>query len=274
MRITNILRESSFIMKDIETDSCRDELIDLNEILDFCLGNGESMFYHDSLLDVMIESGDTIMTCLGRCGTAGNALLLQLIQRMRKKDEIIEDEDDHHRIIYSSCGRNDSDAYDVKTYCYIRQDILMSISDSTEYGTFMRTCFPNIAFSSDCTATISKVKGFSNHSKAYTKCLQALNDEWLTLLEMSVNKQKEVLAYLKAKSGSADCAPDPSHKKDLEIVFIENNHRLVSQKTIKCDKHFKIARKNSDMRVYFGWPQKDFYDGKKVPVGGVGTHLY
>ena len=64
---------------------------------------------------------------------------------------------------------------------------------------------------------------------------------------------------------------------DQKLVFefrYEDEKNQVKYKEIACEPHLKLIRRDSNLRIYFYWADKDVGNDEKVLVGRIGSHPY
>lgn len=276
MKITNeIIGESfsyAYSQKAI-TDRISEQM-DLDEILEFCLGIKEKVCYDDELLNTEVEDGVCLYELLyglkNGASRDGTVFLREMLnKKCKRKDEIAE------HVIVCSCGTFQNAAANLHEYATKRQEFLRAMRDHEEYGQFMRTCFPNSVFADDCEKELEYIKDFAAHRDEITDCLALLDEKAISLYHEYQTNLAEAQRILQAMLQKT-CAPDPEHKKFLRFEFTYeqelDGEMRQRKKTIECQPHFKLIRDDSDLRVYFWWQDDDVGDGKKVLIGRVGRH--
>lgn len=151
MKITNEIIGESFsyaYSKRAVTDRISEQM-DLDEILEFCLGIKEKACYDDELLNTEVEEGVFLYELLyglkNGVSRDGTVFLREMLnKKCKRKDEVAE------YVIVCSCGTFQDAAANLQEYATQRQGFLRSMRDHEEYGQFMRTCFPNSVFADDC----------------------------------------------------------------------------------------------------------------------------
>ncbi len=281
MQITNKLVSESFSIeysgKALTTRET--DYVNLDKIFDYCKQIGETVYYDDNLYDTMVEDGiylyEIIYGIKDGVSKDGADYLRELFGKSKKHPSA----DENAIIIFCSCGEYSNEkisaAHTLSFYAKERQTYLKNIKNHADYGAFMKSCFPNCVFSTDCIKELAHIKNFSDNVAEITACLSLLNEKALNLYRQYSNDLSKAQAILQSELHRT-CAPDPKHKKDLlfefEYEMDKDNQRKTLHKTIECQPHFKLIRDNSNLRIYFFWKDDDIGNGKKVLIGRIGRH--
>ena len=115
-----------------------------------------------------------------------------------------------------------------------------------------------------------------NNVKEITDNLSVLDDEALKLYKEYHTNLKEAMNILTAKL--IECSPDPAHVSELLFPFMYeeqiNGEDVAREKMVVCSPHLKLIRRDSNLRIYFEWCDKDVGKGEKVLIGRIGRHPY
>ena len=178
-------------------------------------------------------------------------------------------------VILCSCGEHKDAAHNMDKYKQIRQGFLIQLKNCREYTEFMRSCFPNCAFSEDCDREFPYIQEFEKHIEEITRGLAILDRRAIELYENNKDNLKHAMQCIEAELGR-ECSLDPKHKKFLNFPFsyeIEQEDGFIEkEKLIECQPHLKLIRRDSNLRIYFYWRDEEIEEGKKVLIGRVGRH--
>ncbi|MCD7921520.1 MAG: hypothetical protein LUG27_03660 [Clostridiales bacterium] len=282
MRVSNILVEESLHYTQDKPDfSVReDEIYALNDIAEYCRNQyvNEKISYHDDILwYIEVEYGVRLVDWLyGSRDGGGDECWRMLLEILDKSCTSYDDTVSFEHPIYISLGEFDGTAADKEEYLEKRRGYLSLCQTVEEYDRFMRSCFINSAFAKDIISEMSHIKDFSLCAEEITKCLSVLNDEAVDLYNKYHNNLKEAMNILSAKLLA--CSPDPGNSGKLNFVFAyedQVNGKTVDRtKVINCSPHLKLIRRDSNLRIYFYWCDKDIDNGTKVLIGRIGRHPY
>ena len=277
MQVTNELVKESFdckISKREITDRV-DDLLDLETILKYCKSINERVYYEEDFLNIEIANGITIrdvleFTQMDIFYGPKREQYLFLQEMISKNCKRKEQECDNENVIYCSCGKYQSSASNLQEYAFARQGYLEKIKKHEEYNDFMRTCFPNTIFSNDCEKELGKIQHFSKHVKEITKMLSVLDENAIEIYKKWQPDTSSAMAEIQALAGR-ECSNDPKHKETLIFEFECDDKGI---KSIECQPHLKLIRRDSDLRIYFYWRDSKVGNGEKVLVGRIGRHTW
>jgi hypothetical protein len=161
-------------------------------------------------------------------------------------------------------------------YLLVRRDLLVQISDTIDFATFMRTCFAETIFSDDIEKGLKGIDNFriTEVRKAIVHDLSVLNDQAIQIFERCNPDQDHMFAELRTMVTA--CSPDsPKHKDHLVFNFTYLDPQgILNTKPICCSPHTKLIRKDSNLRIYFSWCNHEVGEGRNVLIGHIGKHPY
>lgn len=283
MKVRNAFIDDSFRYKEDKTGNYiginerKEELENLSKVVSYCNKIREDIFASESVFYCEVIKG--LKLCDALYAPGGNLvnddvrrLLLEMIDKgIKTMYDEIPDADNEIQI---SLGRYNEAAYDMVSYVEKRRRILKKIKNAIEYSDFMVSCFPNSVFSKTATGEMRYISDFSDNTEEITNALSVLDDKAVSLYKKYTNDLKVAMKELTALI--AECSNDPNHRKKLSIEFIYEDlidDRVVKKtKSIRCEPHLKLIRRDSDLRIYFYWADKDVGKGEKVLIGRIGRH--
>lgn len=280
LTIDNHLCENSFQYHTTDKDKYlgarEEELLDLQEICDYCRINEESLLCDlDKFYNMEVEPGislcDWVFSDMGSGSHDTRSMLLYML------DSIKELEADGDKEILISLGEYENCINTADGYREKRREFLAELTDVEEFATFMRSCFQNTVFSDDIVAAMKKIPKFRNCTKPIVSNLSLLNDYAIEIYERHNFNAAEAMKELSARA--LECTGDPAHKAYLKVPFsyYEEGSDCGAEwqiKEIECSPHMKLIRRDSNLRIYFYWFDETIGDGKKVLVGHIGSHPY
>lgn len=276
MQINNRLEIQSFqFTKEKPNMLVRSEEIrNLADVYGYCAKIKERINYSEDLWNVVVEEGvelsEWLYYSLGEGNYEDRRLLAELIAKASdstgEKDEKIS----------IALGKYYSAAYDLVSYTKLRREILQRISNPSDFGKFMPTCFVNSIFADDIINEMKNIKNFSMHTEEIVNNLAVLNDEAVSLYEKYHHNLKQAMDILSSKLLA--CSPDSNNKDSLKFTFSYeeciNGENVARNKSITCSPHLKLIHKGSDLRIYFWWCDSEVGNGEKVLIGRIGSHPY
>lgn len=255
-----------------------EEIGDLVDIENYCSDIDEYIEIDEDIWVQNVEKGVSFMDWLFLKQGVGNeddrARVLEFINRNPVgKKELTEDS----KKIEISLGEYAEAVYNEEQYIKARRNILSNISNVEAYVDFMPSCFKNSCFSDDILSEMKYISDFETNTKEITNCLSVLNDEAVRLYREHRTDLKQAIRILTAKI--AECSTDPKHRKSLYFSFTyeeksKDEEVVYHRKSVLCEPHLKLNRRDSDLRIYFQWKDKDVGKGEKVLVGRIGRHPY
>lgn len=259
-----------------------EEIGDLIDIENYCSDIDEYINIDEDIWEQNVEEGVSFMNWLFSKQGIGNeddrARILEFINRnpIVNKREVIE-ATGTSETIEISLGEYDEAAYNEKQYIKARRNILSDISNVEVYVDFMPSCFKNSCFSDDILSEMKYISDFETNTKEITECLSVLNDEAVRLYREYRTDLKQAMRILTAKI--TECSTDPKHRKSLYFSFtyeekLMGEESVCHHKSVLCEPHLKLNRRDSDLRIYFQWKDEDVGKGEKVLVGRIGRHPY
>lgn len=256
----------------------KNELEKLDEIIRFCRGINEKVWYDSNLMELPVAPQKTFSDALFTQNAVDSAdvqrLLLEIYERLSFCDDILSDDDDD---IWCSCGKYEGAADTLSAYSKYRQNFLATIKKSEEYAEFMDSCFPNSIFSSGCKNEVRYIQHFEKNVREITKCLSILDEFAIPLYAKyhdNLSLAKKELQAMMPKTTVA--LQDPKHRKEVVFEFEDacGNGEKTATKLVECQPHVKLVRNDSDLRIYFYWRDLNIADGKKVLIGQIGRHAW
>lgn len=251
-----------------------EEIRNLAEIDGYCKGINETINFAEELWCVEVEEGISLVDWLFSFAGEGNPedrkFLTELMSKVNKTSSEMQE---HISIALGQYGKS---VYDLISYIETRREILQNITNPSEFGMFMPTCFCNSVFADDIIREIKNIKNFPEHTEEIVKNLAVLNDEAISLYEKYHNNLKIAMDILSSKL--LECSPDSSHEDALNFTFsfeeIVNGENVARNKKVACSPHLKLIHPGSDLRIYFWWCDNQIGNGEKVLIGRIGSHPY
>ena len=281
MQVSNGLADESMQYTESRADmSIRSEEIgDLVGIADYCVEIGEPVLYNDDKIwDREVQEGILFWEWLySGAGEGSHDDRSRMQEFLAKSCERIDLSDmDSDQSILISLGEYANAASCESEYIKRRRDILAGIRDVKEYESFMRTCFRNSVFADDILTEMRYIEDFPSHTREITDSLGVLNDEAVGLYMKYHDNLKKAIDILDKKVLA--CSADPAHTNKLLFKFTyyekEEGENIARVKEVTCSPHLKLVRKDSNLRIYFSWRDKDVGKDEKVLIGRIGRHPY
>lgn len=251
-----------------------DEILDFEAVCEYCQEINENIYYsEEQWYEQDVEEGIKMVDWLYSGDGSDYNDIKALILRLSSNfcDDSIRSFDE---TINVSLGEMADCAYNWKSYADARRHILAEIDDPKLYCEFMQSCFLNCEFSVDIDKAIRQISRFSLYTSEITYNLSVLNDMALPIFLECGKNSKDAMAKLSTLT--KECSGDPKHRKYLKFPFQYTSEDDDSEliKEIVCEPHLKLVRRDSDLRIYFYWYDKDINNGEKVLIGRIGSHPY
>ena len=275
MQVTNELVSDSFqyMTRDKDITERMEEVILLDQILSFCQKIGEKVLYDDTFMEIEVSEGVCIRELLEYSSpelfSGEHRDEYSFLVEMIHKKCMLKAEDGDNRI-FCSCGEHSGAASTLREYVHFRQTFLEKIKNHDEFNSFMRTCFPNTTFSNECENELGYIKKFASHAKEITRMLAVLDENAIEVYERCMPDSRKALAEIQALA-KRECSNDPDHKDTMNFEF-ECDDKSV--KSVECQPHLKLIRKDSDLRIYFYWKDANIGSGERVLIGRIGRHTW
>ena len=247
MRVSNVLVEESFQFTEDKPDMLYRgmEIDSLDKVADYCKSIDEKIKFSDDLYEIQVQNEVSLCEYLYASKGAGS-------------------DDDRRRLLEMLSKK-----------CQYKTDENGDV-EIQEYEDFMHSCFPNSHFAKDIIREMRYIKDFPQNAKEITENLSVLDDEALKLYREHHANLNVAMDILTAKL--IECSPDPAHVSELLFPFeyeeCMNGEIVAREKAVACSPHLKLIRKDSDLRIYFEWCDKDVGNGEKVLIGRIGRHPY
>lgn len=278
MQVSNILVEESFrFTEDKPSMLYRSTEIDaLDGIVDYCKSINEKVKFSDDLYEIYVQDevmlADYLFAGQGNGHEDDKRRIMEMLSKMCQ----YESSQDSDTMIQISLGEYPDCVSNFREYIDYRRFILSGILNVQEYEEFMYSCFPNSCFAKNILSEMRYIEDFSKNVKEITDNLSVLDDEALKLYKEYRTNLKEAMNILTAKL--IECSPDPTHVSELLFPFMYeeqiNGENVAREKMVVCSPHLKLIRRDSNLRIYFEWCDKDVGKGEKVLIGRIGRHPY
>lgn len=284
MKVSNIFESNSLCIKTLDRKRYditqrTTEMACLEEVIGYCKQLGEPILKNDDIYYIEVVDGLQLHEVLydGNKDLNIEHDIVNFLANMIDKDMSFADyqSGDEDEAIFISLGEYNNCAYDKRSYLAKRREILKCITDVKTYSLFMASCFPNCVFADDIELAMRGIEHFDIHCKEITDKLSILNDEALDLYNKHSSNLEEAMKILSAKL--LECSPEKgTNSKYVKFTFsyLIDGENAPKTKEIECSPHLKLIRKNSDLRIYFYWQDKQVGNGEKVLVGRIGSHPY
>ena len=252
------------------------ELLNLQEIGDYCRGNDESLLcdlnnFYSTEVEPGVSLSDWVFTNQGTGSHDARSLLLYMLDSIK---EFVGEGDGE---ILISLGVYEDCASTVDEYKEKRRAFLAKMKNAEEFAAFMGSCFQNTVFSDNIISSMKKIPRFRECVGEIVFNLALLNDCAVKIYEKHNFNASEAMKELSARA--LECTGDPAHKAFLKFPFsyldgendIEERWQI---KEIECSPHMKLIRRDSNLRIYFYWFDGSIGEGEKVLIGHIGAHPY
>lgn len=286
MKVTTFVRAESFVYQaELNSDTAfQNALQHLDSIVDYLndLEDPEVVYYSNEMFEQEVLPGMTVMDCyyIEEDDPLHDQkdLLQRTIGNMKPRDKTTEADQCIKLNFYPALSMGEETeniASDLPGYLTRRRELLITIAEIHEFSVFMKTCFADIVFSNNIENDMRDIHNFSTEKvrKAIVHDLAILNDEALSIYDELYPDLKKIYGTLNTKVLA--CSPESNHNESC--LYFDFSYQPEGQprqvKSVLCSPHTKLLRRDSDLRIYFTWRDKDI-GPNKVLVGRIGRHPY
>lgn len=257
----NQINHRKFYMDEVSSDG----LYKLSEIHSHCKEYNEKITYSEELFSQRFTESLTLEEWLYDYEyNDERALLQEMINQWSASTD-----DTTGNVIFIGFVEDYETVTCLKQYVDRRRIMLAKTSHWKNFMDLLYPCFPYLSFSIHIGDGIKKIKDLRNYASYITHDLIVLNDDGYHIYFEKKEEPASALREIKARV--LDCCNDPKHKNQLCFLFYSDNHEQLS---LCCQNHTKIKRKDSDVRIYFCWPQPNVKQGENILIGHIGQHPY
>ncbi len=288
MIVDNIFAEGSIRYKeqDGETADIRSrmpEILDLDKMVNYCRDIGEPIRKTDKIYYEEICEGVPLYEFIYQPASVNGVtedvvrMLQEIIDKgmIQRESRVVGEKAGAE--IWISLGVYPECAGNLGEYLSFRRRILTRLTDPYEFGIFMTSCFPNSIFADDIAEPMRDIEEFKKHENEIIDNLIVLDEQAVKLYKEYNDNLDEAMRQLTAQL--LECSyENRKHSKAVTFKFsyeeTVNGSKVARVKDIECSPHLKLIQKNSNLRIYFYWKDKDVGEGEKVLIGRIGGHPY